>query len=361
MSDLTSRPRWSTATKFFISAALLAFLVYLLARFNAIVPVLVLASILAYVLSPVVGWIQSSFRIRRGLATVVVYIILIGLVAVVPALVIPILVDRLTRLSIAFEEIIANIEGFLGKGVVIGDYRIDAVQIVEQVVTTLRGLIEPLFGQTLNIVVNLISSLASGVFLIVISFYLVKDEAWLRKWAVSLPPPQYRQDFRLLWSEVNAIWSAFFRGQIILAVVVAAIFIVVGTILGLPFALALGFMAGLLEFIPSLGHAIWLAIASFLTFFLGSSWIPLPNWMVMLLVIGLHLIFVQFDLNFLIPRIIGSRVHLHPLVIILGIIAGATLAGVLGVVLAAPTIATSRVLGRYLISNLLDQDPFAQG
>jgi predicted PurR-regulated permease PerM len=78
----------------------------------------------------------------------------------------------------------------------------------------------------------------------------------------------------------------------------------------------------------------------------------------MLIVIGLHLIFEQFDLNYLIPRIIGRRVHLPPLVVILGIVAGAVLAGVLGILLAAPTIASARVLGRYVYANLFDLDPF---
>jgi predicted PurR-regulated permease PerM len=119
-------------------------------------------------------------------------------------------------------------------------------------------------------------------------------------------------------------------------------------------------LAGLLEFVPSIGHGIWLTLASLLVLFQGSTWIPLQNWIVMLIVIGLHVIFMQVDLNILIPRIIGRRVHLHPLVVILGILAGAALAGVLGVVLAAPTIATSRVLGRYLMAGLFDLDPFPE-
>lgn len=79
----------------------------------------------------------------------------------------------------------------------------------------------------------------------------------------------------------------------------------------------------------------------------------------MLIVIGLHLVYQQFDLNYLIPRIIGRSVHLPPLVVILGIVTGAALAGVLGILLAAPTIASARVLSRYLFANLFDLDPFA--
>ena len=76
--------------------------------------------------------------------------------------------------------------------------------------------------------------------------------------------------------------------------------------------------------------------------------------------IGLHVIYTQFDLNYLIPRIIGRSVPLPPMVVILGIVAGASLAGVMGVLLAAPSIASFRVLGRYTYASLFDLDPFPQ-
>jgi len=161
-----------------------------------------------------------------------------------------------------------------------------------------------------------------------------------------------------LREEINLIWNSFFRGQIVLAAVVATIFTIAGFILGIPFAFAMGIFAGLMEFLPSIGHAIWLFVASILAFFIGSTWLPIPNWIFMLLIIGLHLIFEQFDLNYLIPRIIGRRVQLQPLIVILGIAIGAVLAGMIGILLAAPTIASARVIGRYIYANLLNQDPF---
>jgi predicted PurR-regulated permease PerM len=158
--------------------------------------------------------------------------------------------------------------------------------------------------------------------------------------------------------EINKIWGSFFRGQLTLVLVVAIIFIVIGGILGLPFWLAMGILAGILEFLPSIGHGIWLAIATILALFLGSNWIPIPNWAFAILIIGLHLFYQQFDLNYLIPRIIGHSVQLPPLVVILGIVAGALLAGILGIPLAAPTIASARVIGRYIYANLFDLEPF---
>jgi predicted PurR-regulated permease PerM len=351
------RPRWSSTTKLIVSAALLAISLYLIYRFSVVIAPLVLAGILAFLLNPIVTFLERRLRMSRGLATGIVYIVLIGLLSILPIILVPELVDQITRLVTNLEGIIQNIEGFLGQTVTIGTYTINVSQIVETTVETLRGIIDPLFGQTLGFAVDLITSLVWLVFIMVISFYLVKDSRRLGDRLQQLPSPAYRDDVVYLMSEINEIWAAFFRGQVTLAVVVTIIFTIVGLIIGLPFVLAMAVLAGLLEFLPSVGHAIWLTLASLLMLFLGSTWLPIHNVVATLILIGLHVVFQQIDLNFLIPRIIGRRVHLNPMVVILGIVAGAALAGVLGVLLAAPTIATVRVLGSYIFANLFDRDP----
>jgi predicted PurR-regulated permease PerM len=256
------------------------------------------------------------------------------------------------------QRFLAEIEKLLATKYVIAGQTINPDAIFQNIVGSIQGLLEPVFGQTLGYAVEFISSLVWLVFIFVISFYLVKDSQELHQWLEDTTPPSYKQDFIRLRSEINKIWSAFFRGQLLLALVVATGFTIIGLIIGMPFALAMGVLAGLLEFLTSIGHGIWLIIASLLALFVGSTWIPIPNWAFMLLVIGLHLFYEQFDLNYLIPRIIGRRVHLPPLVVILGIVTGALLAGVMGIILAAPTIASARVLGRYIYANLFDQEPF---
>lgn len=355
---MSTRPHWSTTTKALVSALLIGILIYLLVQFRVVIPPLVIASILAYILSPLVSRIEPRVGGRRWLATALVYLVLISLLAIGPALVIPPLVDRISGLSLAFEEIFNNLVSFASQTVSIGVLEIDGGQLVTETVNTLRTLLEPLFGRTLDFAFGLISSLATGVFVLVISFYLVKDSGVLKRWVYSLPPPDYRQDFQRLLTEIDRIWSEFFRGQLVLALIVGSIFTLAGFVIGMPFALAMGLFAGLMEFIPSIGHTIWLVTASLLTLFRGSAWLPIPNWAMWLLVFGLHTVFVWADLNILIPRIVGRRVRLHPLIVILGIIAAASVAGVLGVLIAVPTIATGRVISRYLFANLLDYNPF---
>jgi predicted PurR-regulated permease PerM len=353
-----TRPHWPFQVKLIISLLLLAFFIYLLSSFKQVIPPLTLAIILAFILSPVVNIFQSKLKMKRVLSIGLTYVILLAVTVLIPVVIIPILGPEIKGLNLDFLQISKEINTFLGRQFLFNGKILDVSVLLDQLSTGLRGLVEPFVGQTFTLVIEVISSIVWVIFIFVVSFYLIKDNAKLQNWIEHLLPFAYQNDFRIIRDEINQIWSAFFRGQIVLGFVVACIFSATGLLIGLPFALGMGILAGLLEFLPSIGHGIWLVTASVLALTFGSTWLPLPNWAFTLIVIALHLFYQQFDLNYLMPRIIGRRVQLPPLVIILGIVTGAVLAGVLGILLAAPTIASARVIGRYIYANLLDVDPF---
>jgi predicted PurR-regulated permease PerM len=353
-----ARPHWNSRTKITVILLLLGLGIYLLYRFSAILPPFILAVILAYILTPMVGFFQFRLHIPRTLAILMSYSVLLVAISILPLVVIPALAAQTQGLNLDIQRLLLQTESLLQNEYQLFGIVIPVKSVFEQAIGSVQGWVEPMFGQTLGFAVEVISSLVWIIFILVVSFYLIKDTDSLHDWIESLPPPSYKADFIRLRDEINHIWGAFFRGQLTLVLVVSTIFTSIGLVLGLPFALAMGVFAGILELLPSIGHGIWLIIAAILALTAGSLWIALPNWVFMLMIIGLHLIYQQFDLNYLIPRIIGRSLHLPPLVVILGIGAGALLAGVLGILLAAPTIASARVLVRYIYANLFDLEPF---
>jgi predicted PurR-regulated permease PerM len=358
MNSTSGRPVWSSLTKFTIVLLLVGLGIFLLYRFRLAIRPLVVASIIAYILSPLVQRLQDRLHLHRGLAILLSYLILILVAVIIPLVVIPPLADDSSGLKVDFQRLIGEVEKLLANQYTVAGYTVDPRSAFENAIGSVQGMVEPIFSETLLLAFEAITSLVWVVFAAVVSFYLIKDSNKLHRWMESMVPSAYLGDFITLRAEINLIWSAFFRGQLTLAFTVASILTVAGFIIGMPFALGMGVLGGLLEFLPSLGHGIWLVLATLLALFAGSTWLPIPNWVFALLVIALHLPFQQFDLNYLIPRIIGRRVQLPPLVVILGIVSGALMAGVLGIFLAAPTIASARVLGRYIYANLLNQNPF---
>jgi predicted PurR-regulated permease PerM len=352
------QPVWSIETKLVVLVMCLIGLAYLLFKFSAAIVPVILAIVIAYILAPIVNSLQNRLRISRVLVILLVYLVLFLIIAGIFVLVIPMVVHQLRRFDFDTQDILSNAKAIMGQQYVLAGFVIDGKVVLEGLRSSLQNGLDPIVGHMVDVAAIILSSLVWVVFIVVISIYLIKDSSGVVSWLELLPPPVYRQDFIRMREVINNIWSSFFRGQILLALVVSCIITLEGLLIGLRFALLMGILAGLLEFLPSLGHGIWIVLASIIALVSGSTWLPIPNWMFVLLIIGLHAVYTQFDLNFLIPRIIGRSVQLPPLVIILGIVAGASLMGVLGVVLAAPTIASMRIIVRYIYARLFDLDPF---
>jgi predicted PurR-regulated permease PerM len=353
-----SRPAWSGQTKILVVVIALIGLVYLATRFSAAITPLVLGCILAFILAPAVRLLQRRLHLKRWLAILIMYLILLLAIAGILMILIPMLVTQVKRIDFDLQENLATARTILSGQVVILGQTVDLHNIYVGLAGTLQGMIQPAVGRTLDFVARFLSSLVWVVLTFVISFYLVKDSHALNTWLEGLAPPGYKEDFIRLREEINLIWSAFFRSQLLLAVVVTIIQTTVCLLLGLRFGLLLGLLAGLLEFVPSFGHSLWFLLAGLDALLGGSMWFPLQHWVVLLILAGADIIFAQFDLNYLNPRIVGRRIRLPPLVVILGILAGAAIAGVLGVLLASPTIASLRVIGRYVYALLFDLEPF---
>jgi predicted PurR-regulated permease PerM len=350
--------RWDKTTKVVIAVLLVLLAGLALYLVRVVFVPLIIGGIMAYILAPVVGWINRRLRIPRGLATGIVYLLLLAIVVPLPVLLVPWGINQIGFLRREFINFVAYLDTISADTVQIMGFELVVGDIVDQVTSALTDLITTIAPASLSIVFGAAETLLMVIFTFLIGFYLTADSHRFIAGLRGLVPRPYLEDMQKLGHEIDLIWSAFFRGQLMLAVVVAILLTGVSALIGLPQPVLIGVLGGLLEFLPSVGHAIFLIIASILALVEGSSTLPVSNVVFLFIVIGVHTAYTQLDLNFLIPRIIGRQVHLHPMVVIIGIIIGASVGGVLGIALAAPTIASLRVLGRYVYARLFDSDPF---
>jgi predicted PurR-regulated permease PerM len=181
---------------------------------------------------------------------------------------------------------------------------------------------------------------------------MLKDAPHLHQYMLDNVPPAYENDLRSVSTQINRILSDYLRGQLVLAFVIGVVTVVALSIAGVRNALLLGLLAGVLEVVPSIGPVLASIPAIAVALFQGSTHFPIANHWFALFIAGLYLVIQQVENNVLAPRIIGHSVNLHPVVVIFAVLAGASLAGVLGIFLAVPVTAIGRVLVAYTFQKL---------
>jgi predicted PurR-regulated permease PerM/phosphoglycolate phosphatase-like HAD superfamily hydrolase len=303
---------------------------------------------------------QRRLRIPRTLAALLVMLLLLGLISLIPILVIPALVQQVSDLNLNIQEMLDFAVSFLRGPFVIAGFTIETTQLYDQVSTTIEGLVSSLAASSVSLLLGLASGIAWFVIVLVLSFWFVKDAPYLRQKVMEMAPSGYQRDVRLLWGEIISVWKAFFQGQLILCFVIGLAVAAVTAVIGLPYALLMGLIAGVLELIPNIGPVLAAVPAILIALVRGSTYLPLTPFWFAVLVAGLYVVVQQVENSVLVPRIMGRSLNLHPLIVLLGVLLGASVAGVLGIFLAAPTLATLRVLLWYAQKKLVDQEPFPE-
>jgi predicted PurR-regulated permease PerM len=352
-------PQWTPATKRIILIICLILIGLAIWQFSIVLAPLVVAVIIAYLLNPLVNWVTVSTRLKRRWAAPIIYIaFLLVILVLIPTIFVPVIIQQIRELDIDVQTIMVQLNTVKDYPIIVGGIRLDMNALVAPVTGSLDQIFSPLATWAANVAVEVAGGLIWAIFIFVVGFYLLLDVNRFSAWVDSWIPSAYSEEFKLLRSELDGVWKAYFLGQVTLAIIVGLIIGISAGILGIRSAILLGVIAAILELIPNWGYGVSGIIGVLFAFFQGSTWIPLPNWAFALLVAGFYFVMWQIDTNYLVPRIIGQRLRLPPAVIIIGIIAGASVGGALGLLLAAPIIATFRVLGGYLYRRLLDLEPY---
>jgi len=313
--------------------------------------------LLAYILNPLVELLKKAKLSRTG-ATIIVYILLISALVATPSTLVPSLVQQLISIEWDFASILESLRQLIVgyRTVEFLGFSIDLYHVFIDVQGELAAFVGSLASQSVTILRGAASGVLWLIFILMVSFYLLKDADQITSHLGRLAPPEYQEELSQLVQEIGEIWDSFLRGQIVLSAAVGGITAVTMWIVGVKNALILGVVAGVLEIIPNLGPVLAAVPAVALAFFLGSEHLALSNVWFALLVAGLYVAIQQVENNFLVPRIIGGSVNLHPVVVIVGAIGGAMIGGLLGIFLAAPGLGSARILGGYLYRKFLQTD-----
>ena len=349
---------WSRTTKRLVIVGLVIILLLVFYVFRGLLPPVAIALVLAYLLKPIADVAEKRSKLPRTLAVILIFLVILIALSTILVTIVPYAVDQVRRLNLDIQELTDTLIEFLSQPIQILGRTFSLQDLVGDVQAALQDLLQPFAMQTITLLFNVASSLLWVVSILIISFYLVKDADRLRAFLDRVAPPGYTEELRHLREEINHVWKAFFRGQVVLGLVIGLVVWISMTIVGLPNAGLMGLLAGLLEVIPTFGPILATIPALLIAFFQGSTYLPMSNFWFTILVLAIYFVIQQTENAYLVPRIMGRRMLLHPVIIFIGVLAGGLLFGALGVLLAAPVIGTMRVVLSYVYAKLLDEDPF---
>ena len=326
-----------------IAAAVILLLLYALG--DQLLPFFLGAAI-AYFLDPVADWLETH-GCSRALATALIMCGATIVFVMAALLVVPLLVEQAIQLVNIAPDLARKLGGFLTEKF---PSLLDESSTLRQSLDTLGQNISDRGGQLLNTAVSSAMSLLNVLILLVIvpvvTVYLLFD--WDRMIASidNLLPRDHAPAIRQIGLEIDTTLAGFIRGMVSVCLILGAYYALALMLVGLQFGLVVGFIAGLLTFIPYVGALVGGALAIGLAVF--QFW---GEWGWIALVAGIFMLGQTLEGNLLTPKLVGSSVGLHPVWLILALTVFGTLFGFVGMLVAVPLAAVIGVLVRFAVAQ----------
>jgi predicted PurR-regulated permease PerM len=360
-------PKWSTPTKALVALAGFMLIAALLVRFQDIIPLLIVAGIIAFLVSPLVRILNQRLRLPWALAANLVFLLLILLLAAASTATSLAVVQQVQALFLLIQRFLEGLPKQLAElsqqRLVFGPWTFNFAQFdLAPVLERLLNAVEPVLGRASGLITSFatgaIESIVRLIFILAVTYFLILDQNRIRATLAELSIPGYREDIRRLRLALGRIWNAFLRGQLAVVASTGVLTWMLMTALGVRFSLGLGFLGGVAKFVPILGPISAGMVAAFVALFQPSNWFGImPIGHAVLVVISVFILDQAID-YILVPRIMGTSLNLHPVIILVGLLIGASLAGVIGLLLSAPMMATILLLGRYVYRKMVDLSPW---
>lgn len=362
-------PLWGPLTKLAIGLTFIAILAALLVRFRGIVGPLLVAFVLSYLLHPVVSGLSKlsrlSWRISVNLIFLVVVVIFGGLLAVAGLTIIQqiqSLYDFVLQLITDLPSILADLSTEVYQ---IGPYQFslahyDVQALANQVLSVVQPILGRMGGLISTFATSAISTVLWSLFVLVIAYFLLVDAGKVPSNLVKIETPGYDDDLRRLGVELRKIWNAYLRGQLIIILMVIFVYSIMLSAFGVRYAIGIALLAGMARFVPYIGTFVAWFTLGMVAFFQGSNYFGLEQYQYALLVVGISMLVDQVFDNLISPRIFGDTLGVHPAAVLVAAIVATNLIGVIGLVLAAPVLATLNLVSRYVLRKMFDLEPWPE-
>ena len=347
--------------------------VWLLYKIRVIFPPLVLALLLIYLLNPMVTALQAR-RVPRGLGAVLAFVVVLGSITLLIIAITPLVSNQVSEFSDQWpefrEKTVRSIESTAGSIEDRFGTRIDTAQFscllgaddvstpnapthekCDAVTKDFRERVSEQASRITEIGGTILEVLLIFILAPLLALYLLIDLPHLQRDVLNLVPEDSRQEVADVGSKMGRAVGGFFRGQLFVALIVFILSSIGFRIIGLPFWLVIGAIAGITNLIPLVGPFI----GGGLGFLVGAFSQGVGKGLAAIVV---ALVVQQIDNHVISPNVMKRTVQLHPVTVMLGLLAGGTIGGFWGILLAVPAIAVTKiVLGHVWSTRVLGLEP----
>lgn len=326
-----------------ITLALLLLALWTFVSLFAILVPFLLAYVLAYVLDPLITRLTAR-GIPRWAGSLVVVLLLVGAVVGVALFVLPIVFVQFEGIIRGMSSLVSDITGWLESGTVtetLESFGLPAENVRQMLTSELVPRFESIVKSLLDGILGLLSSITSvalhvinAVIIPFVTFYLLKDFPGIGNRFYRMFPEGRRDGARTFIARIDSLMGRYLRGAVAVAVIQGVLSASVLSLIGVQYALVLGIMTSVLNFIPYVGLVISLVVASLVALFSGEP--------VVSKVIGVVILYLGqkvLEAAVLSPKIIGPQVGLHPVVLILSLMVFGYFLGFVGMLIAVPATA----------------------
>ena len=302
---------------------------------RGIVGPFVVAAVLAYAFSPVVTAAQARTGLPRALVIGIGYVIVLGALAALALVAASRIDSELRELSAGGNDIIGSaLHKIFGNSVDIAGQQIKMDDLAREIKQSLHG-VSP--SDALHMAVQAVDIALQTVLALIVTFYFLLDGRRFGEFGLRFLGRPQRADALRISHRIHVVLGRWIRGQLLLIGLVAAVlYLILGPILHVPYALILAIFSGFLEIVPLVGPLIAATVAGTVAFSTRGTDVTIA-------VLVVYLVVRQLEDQVVMPLVIGRAVHLHPVVTIFAVLVGLSAWGVLGGLLAVPVAAALNV------------------
>ena len=298
-----------------------------------IIAIVFVSIIIAAALSPTVDRL-TKWRVPRTVSIILIYLLVLGALGGVVYFVLPPMVEQVKQLAdslpayfTAFTDLLQNLQHGSISGL---------LNASQDSLNSLSNFLGQIATNLFDTTVGFFNSAAALVMVFILTLYFLLDENGIKKFFVSLFPVKQKNQMIAIANKMGIKLGGWLRGQLILAVAVGLVVYIGMLIIGMPYALTLGILAGILEIIPVVGPIIAAIPAILIAFTISPT--------TALIVTAFYIFVQEMENKLLVPKVMQHAVGLNPVTIIIIILIGAKLMGVLGILLSVPVASVIYVL-----------------